>query len=103
MSHFIEQRQVLFQKMARIEHMEYGSLQAEYRPGTDPHHPLGPHYKYPGWEEGKNHSQRVARPPARQPRQAASGRQQFDQLAQECIALSVAHPRQRSSATDAKK
>jgi len=44
MSDFIEQRQVLFQKMVRIEHMEYGSLQAEYRPGTDPDHPLGPYY-----------------------------------------------------------
>ena len=41
MHNFIEQRQVIFQKMARINQMEYGSLKAEYRPGVDPEHPLG--------------------------------------------------------------
>src|ERR1019366_4702797 len=103
MSHFIEQRQVLFQKMARIEHMEYGSLQAEYRPGTDPDHPLGPYYKYQVWQEGKNHSERVAGPRAEQLRQAVDGRQQFERLAQECIELTVQHTRQAQRATDAKK
>jgi hypothetical protein len=103
MSNFIEQRQVIFQKMARIDHMEYGSLKAEYRPGTEPDHPLGPYYKYQVWQEGKNHSERVAGPRAEQLRQAVSSRQQFEQLAQECIALTVAHTRQRPAATDAKK
>jgi hypothetical protein len=103
MSNFIEQRQVLFQKMARIDRMEYGSLKAEYRPGTDPDHPLGPYYKYQVWQAGKNHSERVAGPRAEQLRQAVDGRQKFEQLAQECIALTVAHTRQRPAVTDAKK
>ena len=60
MRNFIEQRQVLFQKMARIDQMEYGSLKAGYRPGADPEHPLGPYYKYQVWQDGKNRSQRVA-------------------------------------------
>ena len=46
MSQFIEQRQLLFQKMAQIDQMEYGSLKAEYRPGADADHPLGPYFKY---------------------------------------------------------
>jgi hypothetical protein len=45
MRNFLEQRQVIFQKMAQIDQMEFGSLKAEYRPGIDPDHPLGPYYK----------------------------------------------------------
>jgi len=103
MSKFIEQRQVIFQKMARIDQMEHGSLKAEYRTGADPDHPLGPYYKYQVWQEGKNHSERVAGPRAEQLRQAVDGRQQFERLAQECIELTVQHTRQAQRATDAKK
>lgn len=103
MSKFIEQRQGLFQKMAQIDLMEYGSLKAEYRTGVDPEHPLGPYYKYQLWQEGKNHSERVAGPRAEQLRKAVDGRQQFEQLAQECIELTVQHTRQAQNATEAKK
>jgi len=103
MSKFIEQRQVIFQKMARIDQMEYGSLKAEFRPGTDPSHPLGPYYKHQVWQQGKNHSQRVAGPRAEQLRQAVEGRQQFEQLAQQCIELTVQQTRATRPATDAKK
>jgi hypothetical protein len=103
MSKFIEQRQVIFQKMAQINQMEHGSLKAEYRTGSDPQHPLGPYYKYQVWREGKNHSERVAGPRAEQLRQAVEGRQQFEQLAQECIELTVQHTRQTQKATEAKK
>jgi hypothetical protein len=103
MSKFIEQRQVIFQKMARIDQMEHGSLKAEYRTGADPDHPLGPYYKYQVWQEGKNHSERVAGPRAEQLRQAVDGRQQFERLAQECIELTVEHTRQAPRATEAKK
>jgi|ERR1035441_7650789 hypothetical protein len=103
MSKFIEQRQVIFQKMARIDQMEYGSLKAEFRPGTDPSHPLGPYYKYQVWQQGKNHSQRVAGPRAEPLRQAVEGRQQFEQLAQQCIELTVQHTRATRPATDVKK
>src|ERR1035438_8673599 len=74
MRNFIEQRQVLFQKMARIDQMEYGSLKAEYRLGADPEHPLGPYYKYQVWQDGKNRSERVADPRAEQLRKALEGR-----------------------------
>lgn len=103
MSKFIEQRQAVFQKMAQIDQMEYGSLKAEYRPGTDPDHPLGPYYKYQVWRQGKNHSERVAGPRAEQLLKAVEGRQQFEQLAQQCIDLTVQHTRQTHSATEAKK
>jgi hypothetical protein len=103
MSKFIEQRQVIFQKMARIDQMEYGSLKAEYRRGADADHPLGPYYKYQVWQKGKNHSERVAGPRAQQLRQAVEGRQQFEQLAQECMELTVEHTRQAQRATEAKK
>jgi hypothetical protein len=36
-------------------------------------------------------------------RKAVEGRQQFEQLAQECIGLTVEHTRQVRSATNAKK
>jgi hypothetical protein len=58
MSKFIEQRQVIFQKMAQIDQMEYGSLKGEFREGADPSHPLGPYYKHQVWKDGKNHSER---------------------------------------------
>jgi hypothetical protein len=103
MSKFLEQRQVIFQKMAQIDQMEFGSLKAEYRPGADPAHPLGPYYKHQVWQEGKNHSERVAGPRAEQLCKAVEGRQQFEQLAQECIELTVQHTRLNQKATEAKK
>ena len=103
MSNFVEQRQVLFQKMAAINDMAYGSLKAEFRPGADPDHPLGPYYKYQVWQDGKNHSERVDGARAELLRQAVEGRQQFEQLAQECVALTVQHTRQKSPASEAKK
>src|SRR5271157_5033863 len=103
MSNFLERRQLIFQRMAQIDQMEYGSLKAEYRPGANPDQPLGPYYKYQVWQEGKNHSQRVAGPRAEQLRQAVEGRQQFEQLAQQCIDLTVQHTRATGPATEAKK
>ncbi len=103
MSKFIEQRQVIFQKMAQIDQMEYGSLKAEFREGADPSHPLGPYYKLQVWREGKNHSERVAGPRAERLRQAVEGRQQFEQLAQQCIDLTVQHTRTTRAVPDAKK
>jgi hypothetical protein len=103
MSNFFEQRQVLFQKMAAIDQMEYGSFKAEYRPGADPDHPLGPYYKHQVWRDGKNHSERVAGSCAEQLRQAVEGRQQFESLAQQCIELTVQHTRESSATTEAKK
>jgi hypothetical protein len=103
MRNFIEQRQVIFQRMARIDQMEYGSLKAECRAGADPEHPLGPYYKYQVWEDGKNRSERVAGPRAEQLRTALEGRQHFEELARECIELTVQHTRQRQADPDAKK
>ena len=103
MSKFIEQRQVIFQKMAQIDQMEYGSLKAEFRPGTNPSHPLGPYYKHQVWQEGKNHSQRVSGPRAEQLGKAVEGRQQFEQLAQQCIDITVQPTRASRPASEAKK
>lgn len=103
MSTFIEQRQILFEKMAQIDQMEYGSLKAEFRPGADPKEPLGPYYKYQVWREGKNHSERISGPRAEQLGKALAGRQQFEQLAHQCIELTVQHTRQSQTSSDAKK
>ena len=103
MNKFLEQRQVILQQMAQIDRMEYGSLKAEYRPGVDPTHPLGPYYKYQVWQAGKNHSERVAGPRAQELRKAVEGRQQFEQLAEQCIELTVQHTRTTHLTTDAKK
>jgi hypothetical protein len=103
MSNFVEQRQVIFQRMAQIDQMEYGSLKAEYRAGADPSRPLGPYYKHQVWQEGKNHSERVAGPQAEQLCRAVEGRQQFERLAQECIELTVQHTRQTQRTTEPKK
>jgi hypothetical protein len=103
MSKFLEQRQVIFQQMAQIEHMEYGSIKAEFRSGSDSAHPLGPYFKHQVWQDGKNHSQRVAGPRAAQLRNGVEGRQQFEQLAQQCIDLTVQHTRATQPGADAKK
>ena len=103
MSKFLEQRQVIFQKMAQIDRMEYGSLKGEFRAGADPEHPLGPYFKYQVWRDGKNHSERVAGPRAEQLRQAVEGRQHFEQLAQQCIDLTVQHTHLAQKSPDAKK
>src|ERR1700691_1636040 len=103
MSKFIEQRQVILQKMAQIDQMEYGSLKAEFRPGADPGQSLGPYFKHQVWQEGKNHSQRGAGPRAEQLRQAVEGRQEFEKLAQQCMEWTVQPPRAPRPATAAKK
>jgi len=45
----------------------------------------------------------VAGPRAEQLRQAVEGRQQFEQLAQQCIELTVQHTRTKQPTTEAKK
>ena len=64
MSKFIEQRQVIFQKMAQIDQMEYGSLKAEFRPGADPEPSAGPLLQVSGLAGGQE-PLRTGRRPAR--------------------------------------
>jgi hypothetical protein len=45
----------------------------------------------------------VAGPQAERLRQAVEGRQQFEQLAQQCIELTVEHTRTKQPTADAKK
>jgi hypothetical protein len=103
MSKFMEQRLALLQKMAQIDQMEYGTLKAEYRPGANPSHPLGPYYKHQMWRDGKNHVKRVPGRLAEQIRKAVAGRKKFEQLAQEFIELSVQHTRQAQRGHPRKK
>lgn len=96
MNVLLQRRQAILEQMARIDQMEYGSLKAEYRPGPDPGHPLGPYYKYQVWRDGKNHSERVTGARVEQLKSAIAGRQQFERLAQEFIASTVEHTRAAS-------
>jgi oligoribonuclease (3'-5' exoribonuclease) len=83
--------------------MEYGSLKAEHRPaqggGT-----TGPYFKHQVWEQGKNLSQRIPAQEAPALQNAIAQRQRFEQLARDCIDLTVQLTRRpHDTETDAKK
>lgn len=88
-------REHLLQQMNQIQTMEYGSLQAEVRPKTaaSKGEPVGPYYKHQAWENGRNVSCRIPTAQAPALATAIAGRQQFEKLAQEFVAVTVAETR----------
>jgi hypothetical protein len=97
------QRDQVLQRMAQLDTMEYGSLQAEHRPaqggGT-----TGPYYKHQVWEHGKNLSQRIPAVEALALQTALTNRQRCEELAREFIDLTVQLTRRRADdEVDAKK
>lgn len=94
MNKFAHRRQQLLQQMEQIPHMERGSLQAESRPsqrhpGTD----KGPYFKHQVWENGQNLTRRIPPDRADALRHAIQGRLQFEKLAEQFVATTVAMTR----------
>jgi hypothetical protein len=89
-------REELLQQMNQIQAMEYGSLKAEVRPKStaDQNKHNGPYFKHQAWENGKNVTRRVPTTQAPALATAIAGRQQFEKLAQEFVAVTVAQTRQ---------
>jgi hypothetical protein len=89
-------REQPLQRMNQIQAMEYGSLKGEVRPKstTGQNEQNGPSFKHQAWENGKNVSRRVPATQAPAWAAAIAGRQQFEKLAQEFVAVTVAQTRQ---------
>jgi hypothetical protein len=104
MNSFAHKRQQILQQMEQIQIMEHGSLQAEQRPSRhDPRQTRGPYFKHQVWEGGKNLSRRVPAEKADALAQAIAGRKQFEQLAGEFVATTVAQTRAGGGAAESKK
>jgi hypothetical protein len=96
-------RDQLLRQMARCDTMEYGCLRAEHRPAAGGGS-TGPYYKHQVWEKGKNLSQRIPAEEVSSLEAAIASRQQFEQLAQEFIDVTVQLTRRgQDSESDAKK
>jgi hypothetical protein len=96
-------RKQILKQMARINRMEKGRLNEEYRERTRDGETvrLGPYYKYQRWEAGRNVSRRVPATEVEQLRKAVEGYHEYDELAKEYAELTIAMTRQ--SAPDASK
>ncbi len=96
-------RKQIRKQMARINCMEKGRLNEEYRERSRDGEVvrLGPYYKYQRWEDGRNVSRRVPVTEAEHLRQAVDGYHEFEDLAKEYAQVTIAMTRQ--SATDDSK
>lgn len=92
-SQILAQRTAILEQMAALQAMEQGSLKAEYRTQPDGGQ-TGPYFKHQVWREGANVTQRIAPADAPALAEAIANRQQFEALAAEFIAVTVAHTRQ---------
>jgi len=97
-------RKQILKQMARIDCMEKGRLNEEYRerPRDGEIVRLGPYYKYQRWEEGRNVSRRVPATEAEQLRKAVDGYHEFEDLAKEYAQVTIAMTR-RAGSDDSKK
>jgi hypothetical protein len=98
-------RKQILKRMARINCMEKGRLNEEYRERTRDGKTvrLGPYYKYQRWEDGRNVSRRVPTTEVEQLRQAVDGYHEFEELAKEYAELTIAMTRQSASDRGKKK
>lgn len=104
MNHEARRKQIL-QQMARIEKMEKGRLNEEYRERLSRDGVvvrLGPYYKHQCWEDGRNVSRRVPAPEVDRLRKAVDGYHEFEALAKEYAEVTIAMTRQ-AGGDDSKK
>jgi hypothetical protein len=103
MNYEARRKQILTQ-MARINCMEKGRLNEEYRERTRDGKVvrLGPYYQYQRWEDGRNVSRRVPAGEVAQLREAVDGYHEFESLAKEYAQVTIAMTRQ-SAVDDSKK
>ena len=104
MDHEARRRQILKQ-MARINCMEKGRLNEEYRERSRDGKVvrLGPYYKHQRWEDGRNVSQRVPAGQVDRLRKAVDGYHEFEELAKEYAQVTIAMTRQSASENSKKK
>ncbi len=101
-NHHHSQRKAILEQMEQINRMERGHLSEEYRPGRGGQK-TGPYYKHQVWEKGRNHSCRVPAEQVEAMREALAGHERFRQLADECVAVTVAMTRAEKSDDSKKK
>ena len=104
MDHETRRKQILKQ-MARINCMEKGRLNEEYRERSRDGETVrrGPYYKYQRWEDGRNVSRRVPATEVDQLRQAVEGYHAFEDLAKEYAQVTIAMTRQLATDDSKKK
>jgi hypothetical protein len=104
MNHEARRKQILKQ-MARIDCMEKGRLNEEYRERSRDGKVvrLGPYYKHQRWEDGRNVSRRVPAPQVDRLRRAVDGYHEFEALAKEYAEVTIAMTRQAASDDSKKK
>jgi hypothetical protein len=102
---FLVQRSRILEQMAALDMMEEGSLKAEYRNSTagGAVHQVGPYYKHQVWREGRNVSQRISAQEAASLEQSIANRQQFKNLADQFVEVTIAHTRQAHGEHSQKK
>lgn len=101
-SKFHTQRTLLLEQMAALQSMEQGSLKTEHRDLPSGAR-SGPYFKHQVWRGGANVSQRISPDDAPALAAAIANRQKFEALAEDFIALTVAHTRQNEFPDSLKK
>jgi hypothetical protein len=98
-------RKQILKQMARIDCMEKGRLNEEYRERSRDGETirLGPYFKYQRWEDGRNVSRRVPAAEVEHLRQAVDGYHEFEELAKEYAEVTIAMTRQSASGESKKK
>lgn len=98
-------RRQILKQMARIDCMEKGRLNEEYRERSREGQTvrLGPYYKYQRWEDGRNVSRRVPATEVDELRKAVDGYHEFEELAKEYAQVTIAMTRQSASEQSKKK
>jgi hypothetical protein len=92
-----QQREHLLQQMNSLTHMERGKLCRQSRgPGATPF------YKLQCWQRGKNHTRYVPADQVPALQEALANHQQFQELAEAFVTLTVRQTRQ-AAAADGKK
>lgn len=104
MDHESRRKQILKQ-MARIDCMEKGRLNEEYRERNHGGQRvrLGPYYKHQRWEDGRNVSRRVPVAQVDELRKAVDGYHDFEALAREYAEVTIAMTRRAASDERKKK
>lgn len=96
---FDQQHQNLISQIAKITHIERGTLTEEFRdsPNPDGDTPIktGPYYKHQCWENKRNRSRRVAADEVPLLREHLLSGQHFDELINALTALNIDHSRQQ--------
>lgn len=98
-------RKQILKQMARIDCMEKGRLNEEYRERTRDGKIVrfGPYYKHQRWEDGRNVSRRVPSTEVEPLRKAVEGYHEFEELAKEYARLTIAMTRKPASENSKKK